>query len=298
MSPPIVLLSDFGTTDGYAAAMRGAILSYDPTLTVHDASHNIRSFSIPSAAYVLHTVLAAFPAGTIFVCVVDPGVGGVRRELIAEIDGRIVVAPDNGLITLASSMAQSVHFYRASDQVLAELLAIHPPHSRTFDGRDLFAPLSARISANGLQAVTGELLRAGEGSANGGMPETPPSVVLMDSLKPVTTDPAAGQGRSESTDVAPIEGAIMHLDSFGNAITTIRLPADADQPPAGGGVLCAGKHFPMQSAFSDVQTGVPLSYWGSYGFLELAVSQGSAQASFGLDPGMTVSYRALLDIPG
>ena len=274
---PVVLLSDFGTSDGYAAVMRGVILSYNPSLAVHDATHQIRQFSIRSASYVLHTLLSEFPVDTVFVCVVDPGVGSDRRELIARIDGRIVVAPDNGLITLASLMAETREFHRAKPSILAELRAAKRPYSQTFDGRDLFAPLGARIATLGLGPVV----------------DATSDYVLDETLRPVPLPESSDDITQSGREVA---AQIIHIDSFGNAITSLRREGASGEIP--GTALCGGHAFPMHGSFSGTSRGDALSYWGSYGFLELAVREGSAEADFGLEPGMTVTFTPLVDTPG
>jgi S-adenosylmethionine hydrolase len=260
-----VLLSDFGTANGYAAIMRGVVLSYDPTLRVYDAAHDIRQFSITSAAYVLFTVITAFPPETVFVCVVDPGVGGTRREVIAAVDRRFVIAPDNGLLTLCAATAAEFLPMRARDEVLDELSRAKPPNSNTFDGRDLFSPLGARLAAHGLEAVAGETC----------------DPIERDELRPVPAFPDARR--------AHVAAQVIHVDSFGNAITNVRLPGELGRPAPLGRARCNGQEYPVCHAFSDRAPGDPLAYWGSFGFLELAVSTGSAHDAYGLDIGMPVT---------
>jgi S-adenosylmethionine hydrolase len=255
---PVVLLSDFGTRDGYAAVMRGVILSYDHELVVHDAAHGIRPFSTSSAGYVLHTVLRAFPEGTVFVCVVDPGVGTERNVLLAEVDGRTVVLPDNGTITIAHELADAASYRRVHASVLDELRRQKPAYSSTFDGRDLFAPLGARVAAGGLDSVAGE-------------PATPE---LVKAHKPV---------RLECTPGTRLPGTILHLDHFGNAITSLWSGGECR-----GTIVVEDARLPIHTTFSDAREGEPLAYVGSYGFLEIAVREGSAEEDLGLTTGSTV----------
>ena len=134
----IALLTDFGTRDPYVAAMKGVIAARTDA-PVHDLTHEIAPFDVLEAAWFLRTVVAYWPEGTIFVCVVDPGVGTSRKIAIAERDGRTFLAPDNGLLTFVASEGRSIE-----DESL-----FLPTASTTFHGRDRFAPVAAAI-ANGV----------------------------------------------------------------------------------------------------------------------------------------------------
>ena len=174
----IALLTDFGTRDPYVAAMRGVIAARTD-VPVYDLTHDIAPFDVLEAAWFLRTVVAYWPEGTVFVAVVDPGVGTSRRIVMAEREGRFFLAPDNGLLTFIASSGISVE-----DQSL-----FLPAVSATFHGRDRFAPVAAAI-ANGM-VVEGpkvELLR---------LPYTPPSygpkvvkgtIVAIDRFGNVITD--------------------------------------------------------------------------------------------------------------
>jgi len=133
----IALLTDFGTRDPYVAVMKG-VLAARTGATVHDLTHDIAPFDVLEAAWFLRTVVPYWPEGTIFVCVVDPGVGTSRRIVCAEVDGRVFLAPDNGLLTFIASEGKSVE-----DESL-----FLPTAATTFHGRDRFAPVAAAI-ANG-----------------------------------------------------------------------------------------------------------------------------------------------------
>lgn len=271
MNPYLVLLSDFGYDDSYAAVMRGAVVTYNPDISVTDATHGIPAHSIPSASYVLHTVLTAYPRGTVFVCVVDPGVGSERRELVAEIDGKVVVAPDNGLVTLASQLAGEVRYYRVRDAILEELRAEKRLAATTFDGRDLFSPVGARIAVHGIEPICREILDREAATGN---------VELRADLAPVVLEPGW-------TDVA---GGVIHLDHFGNAITSIHLPDSLEgKPTSDAGTVRVGRmELPVSSSYSEVEPGEPLAYWGSFGFLEIAIREGSAADRLKLSHGSPV----------
>lgn len=260
MVPHIVLLSDFGTADGYAAVMRGAILSRDPSLTVHDGAHNIRSFSVSSAGYVLHTVLTTFPPGTIVVCVVDPGVGTDRTVIIGKMDNRVVVLPDNGIVSIPNALASEAEYWSIHPDVLSQLRAAQPAYSNTFDGRDVMAPLGALIATGGVQSVAGS--------------KVTPRIVETDLPHTVS-------------DTSPLTGTIVHIDHFGNAISSIRL----GEQRVGGNVRVRDARLPIHATFGDAREGEPLAYWGSFGFLEIGVREGSAEEYLGLSIGAPVTLE-------
>jgi S-adenosylmethionine hydrolase len=135
--PAIALLTDFGTRDPYAAAMKGVIASRCEAPII-DLTHDIAPFDVWEAAFFLRDVIRYWPAGTIFVCVVDPGVGTARRILAVESDERIFLAPDNGLL----------HFVRGDAYEVRDESLFLADGSTTFHGRDRFAPVAAAI-ANG-----------------------------------------------------------------------------------------------------------------------------------------------------
>jgi len=133
----IALLTDFGTRDPYVAAMKGVITARCQA-AIADLSHDIAPFDVWEAAFFLRDVVSYWPAGTIFVCVVDPGVGSARRIIAVESDGRLFLAPDNGLLHFASGVTHEV----TDDSLFL------PGGSTTFHGRDRFAPVAASL-ANG-----------------------------------------------------------------------------------------------------------------------------------------------------
>jgi len=133
----IALLTDFGTRDPYVAAVKGVIASRCDSQII-DLTHEIAPFDVWEAAFFLRDVVRYWPAGTIFVCVVDPGVGTARRILAMESEGRIFLAPDNGLL----------HFVRGDAREVQDESLFLADGSTTFHGRDRFAPVAAAI-ANG-----------------------------------------------------------------------------------------------------------------------------------------------------
>lgn len=177
----IALLTDFGTRDPYVAAMKGVLASRTDSV-VHDLSHDLAPFDVLGAAWFLSTIVRYWPEGTIFVCVVDPGVGTARNIIAVESEGRVFLAPDNGLLTFVDGIAH----------VVTNEAFFLPDGSTTFHGRDRFAPVAAAI-------------------ANG---------VSLDELGPRLESYARLRyERPEYGEV--VRGSIVAVDRFGNAITDV-----------------------------------------------------------------------------
>src|SRR5690606_33505136 len=137
----ITLLTDFGTADGYVAAMKGVIAARAPGIVIDDASHDIPPGDVAAAAWTLSRYWNLYPPGTVHVVVVDPGVGSERRALAAEVDGRLFVAPDNGVLTWVLAEAGD-----AAVVAIEAARLFRTPVSATFHGRDVFAPVAAELA--------------------------------------------------------------------------------------------------------------------------------------------------------
>lgn len=256
--PIITLLTDFGTADAYVAAMKGVILSLAPQATLVDISHDIPPQDIRAGAWVLGQAWSAFPAGTIHVAVVDPGVGTGRAALLVEADTQMFLAPDNGILSWVLKQAGQVR--------LRELRAeVHRPGdvAATFHGRDVFAHAAG-------------LLAGGRARMDDISDET--KSVIMPSWAVIHLE----QSR--------IVGEVVHIDRFGNLITNIqrkqveemKWPSYAVQAGGVGNVrLCR--------TYADAKSGELIALFGSSGTLELAVSGGSAAANTHLIRGAEVS---------
>lgn len=186
--PLITLLTDFGDRDYFVASMKGVILSINPEATIVDLSHQIAPYAIEDASYLLKSCYRSFPAGTIHVSVVDPGVGSARRPLIAKSERYFFLAPDNGLLTpiLAEDSEMEVREIENADYRLTS-----PGH--TFDGRDLFAPAAAWLAK--------------------GEPVSSFGRVVDDPVTRSIADPI-WQGQS-------LVGQIEYVDRFGNLISNM-----------------------------------------------------------------------------
>ncbi len=189
MVPLITLTTDFGDSSPYAAVMKGVILSVNPAARILDLSHQIRPQDLRHASYYLGTAVPYFPAGTIHVCVVDPGVGSERAAIAVAVAGQILVGPDNGIFTGVFGHLGKPQCVRQ----LKELRFWRQPVSDTFHGRDIFSPVAAHLSI-GL-----DLAELG--------PEYPEPVVLP--------------SRSAVAYGDRCRGEVQFVDDFGNVITNI-----------------------------------------------------------------------------
>jgi S-adenosylmethionine hydrolase len=180
----IALITDFGHRDSYVGVMKGVIRSENPDVEIIDITHSIESFSILEAQYVLYSSVRYFPAGSVFCVVVDPGVGSSRRCLAATAGRYSFVLPDNGVLSAVESPELRVH---AIDETAFQFV------SSTFHGRDVFAPVAARISGG----------------------------TALDSFGPHIDDWERKQFAPYESDGGVHAGAILHVDRFGNVITSI-----------------------------------------------------------------------------
>ena len=186
--PIITLITDFGTQDYFVGAMKGVILSINAAASIVDLTHDIPPQDIESAAFNLLACYRDFPAGTIHVAVVDPGVGSQRRAIAIESARQFFVGPDNGLF---SWICEREGKYAAREVTNEKFF--RTPVSTTFHGRDVFAPVAAHLSNGAQLEDVGPALK---------------SIVSAQTLSPVIT-----------TEV--VEGRIVHIDRFGNCITNL-----------------------------------------------------------------------------
>jgi Uncharacterized conserved protein len=246
----IALLTDFGTADHFVGSMKGAILGIDPHASLVDISHSIAPGDVPSAAFSLLVSYSDFPPKTIFVAVVDPGVGSDRKALCIKAGPYYFVGPDNGVLSLACNKAG-----RPIVRSLENTRYFKEPVSATFHARDIFGPVAAHMS----KGVAFEKLG----------PEKP-SFVLYQIPQVILKGTC-------------LQGKVVYIDRFGNCITTIKVTHLADFNPQQLRVkIKAQKAFPVCSSFSDVPKGNTLGIIGSSGFLEISINQGNAAEKFKL----------------
>lgn len=260
MGTIITLTTDFGLTDAYVAAMKGVILSINPEANIVDICHTIKPQNIAEAAFVLSTAYPFFPRGTIHVVVVDPGVGTERRAIILKTPTACFVAPDNGVLNYVVQ-EYLVKPRVAASQHLAELgpgleaVAITKPKywrspvGDTFHGRDIFAPVAARLSLGQPPLEFGEKIT---------------NLTVLPIPKP-------HKGANGS-----LVGHILHIDSFGNLITNVNrhdLPEARETITVEvGGRLIKG----LSRTYAEGQ-GL-LTLIGSSDYLEISLKEGNASA--------------------
>ncbi len=235
----IALLTDFGTCDPYVAAVKGVIASRTEVPVV-DLTHEIAPQDVFAAAWFLRSIVRYWPAGTIFVCVVDPGVGTERKIVACEEDGRVFLAPDNGLLSLVLGPRSPVLGFAVENSEL-----FLPAGSNTFHGRDRFAPVAAAI-ANGLPLT-----------------EVGPPV---DSIVRLSYEPPEyGEDR--------VRGTIVSVDRFGNLITDVEASRIAFAPFALEARDVTIDR--LERAYAGAAPGAFLIV-GSSGCIEISVANGSA----------------------
>ncbi len=273
----LVLSSDFGTTERFVASMKGVALDVDPTLQVHDLTHDIEPFNVWQASYMLAGTIEFWPRGTVFVSVVDPGVGTERKSVVAKTrSGHYVVTPDNGSLTLVADK-QGVIEMREIDESVNRRPGSESAH--TFHGRDVYAYTGARLAAGVIDfEQVGPLLE--------------PEVVRLRYQQPQLVD-----GHS-------VVGNITHIEMpFGNVVTNIpRSLVDALDllPEHNAAVLVeishAGKRvferqIPYVRSFGFVEQGTPLLYPDSLQTIGLAVNSGSFAAEYDIRAGADWTIR-------
>lgn len=252
----IALLTDFGWQDPFVGVMKGVIAGIAPAARIVDLCHDVAPQDIDHARFLLRSSAGYFPKGTIFVCVVDPGVGSSRRALCVEAGGRIYIGPDNGLFTeaLAETGAKAREITNPKLR-LAEV-------SQTFHGRDVFAPAAAHLAAGVPPSKLGKLVR--------------------DPVRRMTIDPVRTGRRFWA-------GRVAHIDRFGNVVTN--LPAQDFLPPAVRGVaLAAGfeKVLRVCRCYDEAPERELFVIAGSSGTLEISLKQDSAAKRLGVAIGAPV----------
>ncbi len=254
--PLVTLTTDFGTRDPYAAAIKGVMLGLCPQLRLVDLSHEIGPQDVLEAAIFLAGALPAFPAGSVHLAVVDPGVGSERRAIAVRAGGQTVVCPDNGLLTLFTRE----HPIEAAHEITNPAF-MRADLSATFHGRDLFAPAAARLACGAPLSEAGPAIEGG--------------IVTID----------VPEARREGETV---HGEVLRIDRFGNAITNVQRAlldgATVTEVRAGKARLRA-----LRRTYADVALGEPLALFESNGYLAIAVNGGDAGATLNLARGTAVT---------
>jgi S-adenosyl-L-methionine hydrolase (adenosine-forming) len=273
MRPVIALLSDFGTRDHYAGTMKGVVLGICPDVTLVDITHDIEPHDVLSGALQLSASFRYFPAGTIFVAVVDPGVGSARRGLAAEAGDYRFVAPDNGLLT---AVFRDVPPKRVVE--LTERRYARPTVSRTFEGRDRFAPAAAWL-AKGIQ--------------------------LQALGRPVSDYRQLDLPAAQEFDDR-IEGIVVRVDRFGNLVSNIdrklleKVTGTQGDTAGTRSIEMSAGGVPVRrlvATYADMPAGEVCALFGSTDHLELAANAGSAAEVLGVGRGAAVVVRRQSALP-
>ncbi len=264
---PIALLTDFGYRDHFVGAMKGVIASIAPGAALIDITHGVPAQSIVAGAIALAQSWRLFPPRTVFLVVVDPGVGTARLPVAVQTRaGARFVGPDNGVLALAleeAGPARAVEL-RAPRYRLARV-------STTFHGRDIFAPAAAHLWSG----------------------------VKLELLGPPVRDGLTNLELAEPREgIDELRGEVLYVDGFGNLVSNIERDAlarfEARFPAMRLSVrIGAGAPIEILQAYGDARKGVPLATFGSFELLEIAVRDGSAAQRFAAGPGAMVTVRPL-----
>jgi len=270
MSRIITLTTDFGNADHYVGTVKGVMLNINPAATLVDVCNSVPAYDVLAGALTLAQAYSFFPAGTIHVVVVDPGVGSARRAILADTGKYLFVAPDNGVLSLV--------YEREPRLSVRHITAEHyflQPVSSTFHGRDVFAPIAAHLS-KGVQVE-----KMGE--------------VIGDYRRFAIPRP-------KTTGANSLQGVVIKVDTFGNLVTNIRPhdlpqvfvahPGPGSAAPAAFRVLVGkGEVRTLRSAFAEAPPGEVFAILGSMGYVEIASNRGSAAQALAAGKGSEVTFE-------
>ncbi len=295
--PVITLLTDFGTKDSYVGIMKGIISGINPDANIIDLCHEIGRQDIFEGAYVLYSSYKFFPAGTIHVAVVDPGVGTKRKIICAKIRDCLFLAPDNGILSLVLTDEKPRLIIEVTNKKY-----FLPEISNTFHGRDIFAPVAAYLSKGIEPLKLGKKLKR---------------IKKIDLPAPTFFEKEVDARTNKFvhatlTKRGVLKGEVIYIDTFGNLITNIKWDIFSKHlglttplsPPSQGGdkgevkkiedvIVMAGrkKISGVSRSYADVPVGEPLAIFGSSGYFEISVNHGNARDVLGLKKGDRVAVH-------
>jgi S-adenosyl-L-methionine hydrolase (adenosine-forming) len=259
--PIITLTTDFGLNDHFIGTIKGVILSIVPNVDIVDICHSVQAFDVLDGALTIAQSYSYFPAGTVHMVVVDPGVGTARRPIMVTSERHHFVAPDNGVLSLVYGREERLHIRH----VTADHYYLQPV-SNTFHGRDIFAPVTAWLAKGVDPEKFGDEIS---------------DFVRFNAPKP------------KSVDGNTLRGVVLKVDRFGNLVTNITpqdVPALFASEPARFKIL-VGTHVitEIHSNYSEGAPGGVFGIVGSMGYLEIAVDRGSAAKVVGTGKGSEVT---------
>ena len=252
----VALLTDFGLQDVYVGVMKGAIAQINSHLQVIDLTHDIPPQDIIAARFALLNAYRCLPENTVYVAVVDPGVGSDRRSIAIQFPQGFLVGPDNGIFTGILDVSPAIKAVELNNSKY--WLTPHP--SNTFHGRDIFAPVGAHL-------------------ASGVALESLGKTISLESLVTLSLPPL-------QITATAITGCIQYCDRFGNLITNIPVDLISDRDWK---IEISSHNIPRANTYSDVAIAKPLALVGSHGYVEIAVNGGSAQQELQLRVGTTIT---------
>ncbi len=256
----ITLTTDFGTDDWFVGTMKGVIASKALAAKVIDLSHGIAPGDIRAGAFALMAGYRYFPHQSVHVAVVDPGVGSERSAIVVDTKDYFFIGPDNGVLSWALRNEEVREIWRLENPAY-----FLDDVSRTFHGRDVFAPIAAAVSEGMALSNLGSL-------ADNFVKLSWPDVERIEN---------------------EVRGEILYIDHFGNALTNIAASDVRDLPMAELKICLNGEAVAaVGECYSTVDSGKPVGIFGSSRFLELAVKEGSAAQTFLLKTGTKISLRA------
>jgi S-adenosyl-L-methionine hydrolase (adenosine-forming) len=260
-NPIITLTTDYGTNDHLVGVLKGVILKINPDATIIDITHGVTPYDLLDGSLAIASAYPYFPARTIHVVIVDPGVGTERRPILVSGQNQYFIAPDNGVL--------SGVYEKESNLTVRHLTSEHyflQPVSKTFHGRDVFAPVAAWLSKNWQPASMGE--------------------TIEDFKRFALPRPKEADGL--------LKGVVMKVDSFGNLITNFRADdLTAESVEKEQVQLQVGTHAVtrMVKIFASGNPGEPVAYIGSSGYVEIAVNKGNASKTLGIGRGTPVVLK-------
>jgi S-adenosyl-L-methionine hydrolase (adenosine-forming) len=258
----ITLTTDYGTNDHLVGTVKGVILKINPEATIVDITHNVAPFDLLDGALAIGSAYSYFPPRTIHVVVVDPGVGTERRPLLVSGENQYFIAPDNGVLSLV--------YEREENIIVRHANASHyflQPLSKTFHGRDIFAPVAAWLSKGAQTASMGE--------------------EISDYKRFAMPRPKAADGATK--------GVVLRVDTFGNLVTNFRgedLPASALQDGVVKFQIGTTAVSRLVDTFAQGNDGEPVAYVGSSGYIEFAINKANASRTLALGRGAAVVLSA------
>lgn len=260
--PIITLTTDYGTGDHLVASMKGVILGVNPEAEVVDITHAVMPYDILDGALIINEASRYYPSRTIHVVVVDPGVGSARRAILVSAGNQYYIAPDNGVLSLI--------FEREKDSLTVRQITsehyFRSPVSKTFHGRDVFAPAAGWLSKAWQSASFGDEIE---------------DYVRFTFPKP-------------KQNGAGVKGVVLRVDGFGNLMTNFK-PEDVPAFSSENGkflIKLGNKEInKLVGTFSDGPTGEPIALIGSSGFVEISVNRGNAAKMLGIHRGSEVTVE-------